>query len=105
MAATVPTPDVKFSPKRPGDVERFAINFLKLVPAGVEITNPTITVEALGGKTPASTMVRDGTEEINGPIVSVLVGDGDSGSIYGLRFAVNAGEQRYEILGSLPVQE
>jgi hypothetical protein len=100
------TPDLSFSPKRPEDVERFSINFAKLLPAGVTISAATVDVVGLNGAAPNTQSMVQGVAAIDGLIVSALVGGGQSSTTYGVRFQVDGSDgQHLMVIGSLLVRD
>jgi hypothetical protein len=99
------TIDVKFSPKRPEDIEWFSINFARLLGADA-IQTAVVTSESIKGPSAGAAGMVQGEAKITDTAVSVLVGGGQAGATYGLRFKVDtASGQHLELVGSLDVSD
>jgi hypothetical protein len=99
------TIDVTYTPKRPREIERFGVNFAKLLPAGDTIAAADVSITSAAGK-PTAGMLQD-VVNIDGAIVSQQVAAGDNGQTYLLRFAIDTmpSGSHFEIVGSLTVRD
>lgn len=99
------TSDVKFSPKRPQDIEIFQIDFQRLVPVGDTITSASVVASIKTGKGTAVGMV-SGSATWVGTKVQQRIQLGVNGTTYDLRFIITTAlGLHWEIVGELLVRE
>lgn len=105
MATTPTTSDVKFTPKRPQDIEIFQIDFVRLVPTGDSIASAEVVAITKVGKGSAAGMIVGGPT-VSGTKVQQRVGGGSKDTTYDLRFKITTTlGLHWEIVGELQVRE
>jgi hypothetical protein len=97
--------DVKFSPKRPQDIEIFQIDFVRLVPVGDTIVSANVVASVKTGKGTAAGMVT-GIATWSGTKVQQRIQLGTNGTTYDLRFIITTAlGLHWEVIGELLVRE